>query len=388
MMKIRLLVAAAVCAASLCLPALAACSQDTYIEYTLYNSEDEAVETLRVAPDPYSAEETEQDVQTPDIGEGSYFIVTGFSGKPSDVVIPAQLYGAPVRGVAEQAFIQCRYLQSVTIEEGVEYTGGAAFAFCRALAQASLPSTLDTAYSTFAYCTALKTVTMAEGFAAVGDRDFYACSALESVNGTAESAINLPSTLTAIEQNAFYGCSSLAGGLTVPAGVTEIEGTVFAACSGITSVRLLGEVTSIGYASFSGCSAMTEITLPDSVTSVGDGAFSYCTSLESIALPAGVGFLGASAFEGSSVSSVSVPAGKGAWLYTQKLAEDDPETEENEAVLPGTDGAEEWLFDYSYNDEYSSRGYLPSAELADGARAAEYLKGDCLAAYWYFVTPQ
>lgn len=387
-MKLKFLAAAAVCAATLCLPALAACSQDTYIEYTLYNSEDEATETFKVAPDPYSAEEPEQGVQTPEIGEGCYFVVTGFSGKPSGVVIPAELYGAPVRGVAGQAFIQCRYLQSVAIQEGVEHTGGAAFAFCRALAQVSLPSTLNTAYSTFAYCTALKTVTIAEGFAAVGDRDFYACSALESVNCTAESAINLPASLTAIEQNAFYGCSSLEGELVVPAGVTEISGTAFAACSGITSVQMLGRITSIGYASFSGCSAMTEITLPDSVTSVGDGAFSYCTSLESITLPAGVEFLGASAFEGAGVSSVTVPAGKGAWLYTQKLAEDDPETEADEAVLPGTDGAEEWLFDYSYNDEYSSRGYLPSAELADGARAAQYLTGDCLAAYWYFVTPQ
>ena len=131
------------------------------------------------------------------------------------------------------------------------------------------------------------------------------------------------------------------------------------------------------------------ITLPDTVTSIGDGAFSYCLSLKSLTLPASITFVGASAFEGDAVTSVAVPAGKGVFLYTEELPSDDPETEEDESVLPGSDEAEDKLFEFYYSEDVendpSAKGRIPSYELTDAEKVAAWFKETLMSAYWYFV---
>ncbi len=84
----------------------------------------------------------------------------------------------------------------------------------------------------------------------------------------------------------FYGCSSLTS-ITIPDGVTSIEGWTFEGCSSLTSIAIPGSVTSIGRQAFYGCSSLTSITIPDSVTSIGVRAFAYCSSLTSILVAEG-----------------------------------------------------------------------------------------------------
>ena len=47
----------------------------------------------------------------------------------------------------------------------------------------------------------------------------------------------------------------------------------FSDCSGLTSLILPSNVTSIGYSAFYGCIRLTSLTLPSSVTSIGSSAF-------------------------------------------------------------------------------------------------------------------
>ncbi len=392
-MKLKFLAGAAAAALLLCgLPAISGCAQETYIEYTLYSSSGEELRTDNFAEDPSAPSEDGEGAASsaPEAApEGAYYMITGYSGSPVNLVVPAEVNGTEVRGVGEQAFIQCRSLKSVVIEEGVQTTGGAAFAFCVNIATVSLPSTLDTSFSTFADCTSLESVEIAEGVTAIGDRDFYGCAALAQINADESSDINLPSTLTAIEPYAFYDCDALTGELVIPAGVTEITAISFGSCEGIEKVTFLGDITEVGYAAFGGCAALTDITLPDTVTSIGDGAFSYCLSLKSLTLPASITFVGASAFEGSAVTSVAVPAGKGVFLYTEELPSDDPQTEEDESVLPGSDEAEDKLFEFYYSEDVendpSAKGRIPSYELTDAEKVAAWFKATLMEAYWYFV---
>ena len=74
----------------------------------------------------------------------------------------------------------------------------------------------------------------------------------------------------------------------------------FSDCSGLTSLILPSNVTSIGYSAFYGCIRLTSLTLPSSVTEIGESAFEGCIRLASLTLPSSVTSIGKSAFEGCS----------------------------------------------------------------------------------------
>lgn len=363
----------------------AGCLREASVEYTLFSASGEVLGVNNFGEDP-RASQPEEGAEAP---EGAYYMVTGSSGAIQNVVIPAEIGGVAVRGVAEQAFIQSRYIGTLVIEEGVSTIGGAAFAFCNALTEVALPSTVSTDYSTFAYCRSLAKVTLPEGVTQIGSRDYYGCESLAEINGGEKTAVELPSTLTCIGSMAFYGCRSLKGAVAIPSGVTAVEDLTFASCSGVTDFVFEGEITGIGYAAFGGCSSLGRLELPSSVKTIDEGAFSYCAALTEVSLPAALEYLGANAFEGVAPESVAMPAGKGAWLYSQKLAEDDPDTEEDEGVAPGSEEAERYLFDFYYDEELendpSVKGRIPSYELADAARTAQWLRGELAGAFWYFV---
>ena len=76
----------------------------------------------------------------------------------------------------------------------------------------------------------------------------------------------------------------------------------------ITSVSILGNVTSINERAFVNCKSLTSVTLSDSVATIGDGAFAGCTSLTSINIPFGVTSIGTGAFQNcKSLTSITIP---------------------------------------------------------------------------------
>lgn len=364
-------------------PALSGCSSTSYVQtvqdsivYTLYDSEDSVVDK-----DDYYGDDGEVAMST----DGLYYVVTGYSGTVGDATIVSEIDEIPVKSIASQAFINCRSIKSLTIEEGVESAGGASFAYCTSLKSVFLPSDFEIGYSMFAECASLTSVTLDDSIEVITNRAFYGCTSLTQINADENSDVNLPSSLTQIGAWAFRNCSALAGALVIPEGVTAIESMAFAACASIESVEFLGDVTEIGYAAFSGCSSFVTVKLPETVEIIDDGAFSYCTSLESINIPSATTFIGTSAFEGcEALTSVTFEnfadgTAKACWLYEEELDEEEGETPESEA-------AEDKLFtDYSYYGYTAWSGYIPSTELSDASTAASLLTGDCCEAYWYLV---
>ena len=107
----------------------------------------------------------------------------------------------------------------------------------------------------------------------IGNYTFSDCSGLTS--------LILPSNVTSIGYSAFYGCIRLTS-LTLPSSVTSIGSSAFEACYGLFSLTLPSSVTEIGESAFEGCIRLASLTLPSSVTSIGKSAFEGCSGLTSI----------------------------------------------------------------------------------------------------------
>ena len=134
----------------------------------------------------------------------------------------------------------------------------------------------------------------------IGNYAFSDCSGLTS--------LILPSNVTSIGYSAFYGCICLTS-LTLPSSVTSIGSSAFEGCRSLTSLILPSSVTSIGSSAFSGCSGLTSLTLPSSVTSIGWATFSGCSGLTSLTLPSSVTSIDGRAFYGcSSLFGLTLPS--------------------------------------------------------------------------------
>ena len=116
-------------------------------------------------------------------------------------------------------------------------------------------------------------------------------------------SIEIPSTITSINNSAFYGCTSLKYNEYENAKYLGNESNPYVALIDpeeydITSCTIHPYTKVIGDFVFYNCTSLTSITIPDGVTTIGDSAFRGCTSLKNITIPDSVTSIGKSAFYG------------------------------------------------------------------------------------------
>jgi hypothetical protein len=167
---------------------------------------------------------------------------------------------------------------SVIPDDGsVETIGMYAFMYSKHLTEIDIPASVtkieDEAFST---CTSLETVTV-RGAKIIKRCAFQGCTGLKKVS--------LPDTLTTLGGNAFENCRALKQ-VSIPAGVRQVESCAFQGCTALWQVKLAEGLRSIEERAFRGCIALAEIEIPDTVTVLGAGAFSGCSSLENVILSA------------------------------------------------------------------------------------------------------
>ena len=121
-------------------------------------------------------------------------IITGASGDlTGQLLIPEELNGHPVVGIADRAFDNQTGLISVVIQAKVEQLGPA-FRSCTALTEAVLPEVLTTLNGTFSGCTALAEITLPSTVKYLGSRTFQ---------NTALRELRLPDGLKEIGADCF-----------------------------------------------------------------------------------------------------------------------------------------------------------------------------------------
>ena len=83
--------------------------------------------------------------------------------------------------------------------------------------------------------------------------------------------------------NSFGQCTNLVS-VVLPSSITSIDNRAFFGCSSLVSVSIPNSVTGIGKESFMNCSSLQTITIPESMNNIGNSAFCYCRALRSVTI--------------------------------------------------------------------------------------------------------
>ena len=104
--------------------------------------------------------------------------------------------------------------------------------------------------------------------------------------------------LNRIGMNAFSGCSNIESELQLPNSVTVINDNAFSYCSSLPSVTINSRVSVLPENCFLRCTSLKSVTLPDTLEKISNNSFSFCTSLDYIEIPSKVSTIEEYAFYG------------------------------------------------------------------------------------------
>lgn len=229
--------------------------------------------------------------------------------------------------IGKQAFAGCSSIVSLRLSGTITKINDSAFSKLTTLANVKFndngeAGTTELGSSVFSGCTNLVEVSTAKNVGIIGSSAFSGCIKL--------MRLNLAEGLQIIKSGAFSGCARLEGALPegvsekyssasgakvmlpnekavleIPGTVTVIEDSAFASCYsadetlqadgekepsdykiGIKAVHIAGNPagTTIGASAFAGCQNLTKLTLGEGVTGLGDSALKD-TRLEEITIP-------------------------------------------------------------------------------------------------------
>lgn len=240
-------------------------------------------------------------------------LITG-SPDQGELMIPAEIDGMPVVGIAENAFLNRNDIKKVTIQSGVRYVGEYAFAGCESLKSVTLENGLQyIGKGAFAGDGILEEILIPDSVAFVGENAFADCTELKT--------ITFPQTAH-VDDYAFEGsrwqelrdeggfqirgsCLISARGkeggtLEIPYGVTRT----------VERPSVNGHVHAVvgQYMEYSDNARYDEIILPETVIRLGQGSFNR-TQIDRIILPSSLREIGAYAFCSAILDAVILPEG-------------------------------------------------------------------------------
>lgn len=144
------------------------------------------------------------------------------------------------------------------------------------------------------------TITIKKTYTAVPDISHYTSSGYGYTNysiATSLKGVLLPSTITAINSDAFFNCKCLEY-INLPNSLQVIGREAFAYCKSLKYIALPNSLTTIWNRAFTDCSALDNVYMQDSITTLGENAFFNCSNLKNIKLSNGLTTINNRTFSG------------------------------------------------------------------------------------------
>lgn len=217
-----------------------------------------------------------------------------------EVVIPDS-----VTQIGASSFSQCEGMEKLTLSKNLTDIPHHAFHWCKSLTEVTLPNNLtNISEHAFSYCKALKSIRIPDSVTTIENHAFSTCQGVaEIITGT---------NLSEIGKQAFYGIAYdgvFKRNVTVDLSKSqnlEFIGEKAFSLSAITSIDIPDSVTTIEQYAFSGCQNLAEVKLPKGLTEIAPYAFNN-TAIESIEIPETVLSIGECAFRYCNLKKVVIP---------------------------------------------------------------------------------
>ena len=192
-------------------------------------------------------------------------------------------------------------LTELAIPYGITKLREYAFSYS-AIKNVTIPETVTKINNNaFYWCTSLTKITIPNSVTDVGYNTFQYCTYLQN--------ITLPNNITYLGDNIFKDCTALTE-ITIPDSVINLGGNCFEGCTKLQKVILPKNLQKIMSYTFKKCTSLTEITIPSSITNFGYNIFDSCTSLKKVILQNGITLLGQSMFnQCTSLTEIAIPEG-------------------------------------------------------------------------------
>ena len=215
-------------------------------------------------------------------------VLSQYTGKDKHVLLPSG-----ITEICDKAFCgaifktltcgeqmvptNCYEITHVYMQDGVEFIGERAFAYCECLEAIRLPDSVDTIEeSAFENCVNLEIVNIPDGLDELGASAFSGCEKI--------TTIKIPKGVSVIKPDTFLDCCALEN-LTLPTSLTEIGEGAFDHCSSLKNIVLPNTLTCLGECALLSCSSLEHITLPAGITKIERGVFAQCANLKTITIP-------------------------------------------------------------------------------------------------------
>lgn len=223
-----------------------------------------------------------------------------------DVQIPST-----VTDIGQKAFKDAVNVETVTFHvntesgtpAGIQTIGISAFDGCNSLKEITLPETVtDVMQGAFANEKSVTRVDMSKAKSLKKwDKETFK-------NDTALQEIALPavSSITAIPDGAFAGCTSLTGeNLEIPKNIVTITANAFKE-SGLRKLYIPNQITAIGASAFESCKDLENVHISNNITIINQNTFKNCEKLLKVEIPVKVAEIGTNAFYGSGLRDVYI----------------------------------------------------------------------------------
>ena len=188
----------------------------------------------------------------------------------NSLVIPSS-----VNSVGSYFIYDCPNITDILLMANITSIPQEAFSFCPLLKNINIPDTVtEIGSASFIMCASFTSISIPESVTSIGAAAFAGCSLLQSINVSpnnqfymTESGVLFDKAQTTL---LLYPAGKLDKTYIVPNGVTSIS-AAFAFCANIQLVELPSTVTSIEDSAFSGCSNLTTVrinaTIPPTIQS-------------------------------------------------------------------------------------------------------------------------